>query len=187
MKKIKLYGFELAIVVIIYFFGSLNAYAQKQKVSCVGNSITYGYGLSNPSTQSYPAQMKVLLGTTDWEIENFGSSGRTMLKAGGYSYWDDQLYKNALISNPDFIIIELGTNDSKRWLWNSQGSKFKGDYKAMVQSFQNLSSNPEIWIGLLIPGQKTDWEIYNSYIKDKVNPKIKEIALEMGLGLIEVR
>jgi lysophospholipase L1-like esterase len=160
--------------------------AQKQKVSCVGNSITYGYELSNPSTQSYPGQLQALLGTANWVVGNFGDSGRTMLKAGGYSYWDSQLYKNALASNPNYIVLKLGTNDSKRWLWNSSSSNFKKDYKAMVQSFQNLSSKPEIWICLLIPGEKTDWDIFNSYIKDKVNPKIKEIALEMGLNLIDL-
>jgi lysophospholipase L1-like esterase len=182
MKKIKFNRFILTLCIFI----SHTAFAQKQKVSCVGNSITYGYDLPKPSTQSYPGQMQVLLGTTEWEVGNFGSSGRTMLKSGGYSYWDDQLYKNALASNPNFVVIELGTNDSKRWLWDWKGSEFKSDYTTFVQSFQNLSSKPEIWIGLLIPGEKTDWDIYNTYIKDKVNPKIKEVALEMGLGLIDL-
>ena len=27
------------------------------KVACVGNSITYGFGLSDPATESYPAQL----------------------------------------------------------------------------------------------------------------------------------
>ncbi|MFH1194099.1 MAG: cellulase family glycosylhydrolase [bacterium] len=162
------------------------AFSQKIKVACVGNSITYGYGLSNPSSESYPGQMQVLLGTTEYDVKNFGANARTMLKSGGYSYWDDQMYNNALASNPDYVVIELGTNDSKRWLWDSHSAEFKNDYREMVQSFQNLSSKPEIWIGLLIPGEKADWDIYNSYIKDKVNPKIKEVALEMGLGLIDL-
>lgn len=186
MKRNKCNSTFLVLTVALYILVSQSTLAQKIKISCVGNSITYGYGLSNPSSQSYPGQMQVLLGTTGWQVRNFGSSGRTMLKSGGYSYWDDQLYKDALAFNPDVVMIELGTNDSKRWLWNSHGSEFKTDYKKMVQSFQNLSTNPDIWIGLLIPGEKSDWDIYNSYIKDKVNPKIKEIALEMGLGLIDL-
>lgn len=56
----------------------------------------------------------------------------------------------------------------------------------MVQSFQNLPSKPEIWICLLIPSENSSWEIFKSDIKDKVNPKIKEIALEMGLNLIDL-
>jgi hypothetical protein len=56
----------------------------------------------------------------------------------------------------------------------------------MVQSFQNLSLKPEIWICLLIPSENVSWDIFKSDIKDKVNPKIKEIALEMGLNLIDL-
>jgi lysophospholipase L1-like esterase len=174
----------IALMSCILLFMSVSA--QKKKLSCVGNSITYGYDLPNPSTQSFPGQLQILLGTTAWEVGNFGDSGRTMLKGGGYSYWDSHLYKDALASNPNVVMIELGTNDSKRWLWNSKGAEFKSDYKAMVQSIQNLPSKPEIWIGLLIPGEKADWDIFNSYLKDKVNPEIKEIALEMGLGLIDL-
>jgi acyl-CoA thioesterase I len=173
-------------IMILHFFISIHVSAQKSKVSCVGNSITYDYVLSDPINQSYPGQMQVLLGTSEWDVENFGSAGRTLMKSGGYSYWDDQRYNDALTSSPDFVIIELGTNDSKRWLWNSHGSEFKNDYKEMIKSFQNLSSEPEMWIGLLIPGEKPDWDIFDSYIKNKVNPKIKEVALEMGIGLIDL-
>jgi hypothetical protein len=62
---------------------------------------------------------------TNWEVGNFGDSGHTMLKGGGYSYWDSQLYKNALASNPKYLILKVGTNYSKRWLWDSHGSEFK--------------------------------------------------------------
>jgi sialate O-acetylesterase len=82
MKINKLNRLFLLFAVAIGMLVNLNVSAQKQKVSCIGNSITYGYGLSNPSTQSYPAQLQVLLGTTEYEVENFGSSGRTMLKSG---------------------------------------------------------------------------------------------------------
>ncbi|MBN2806592.1 MAG: T9SS type A sorting domain-containing protein [Prolixibacteraceae bacterium] len=185
MKKSNNIHFIFIGTLILQVLISLNASAQK-KISCVGNSITYGYALSNPSSQSYPGQMQEMLGTTDWKVENFGSSGRTLLKAGGYSYWDDQRYKDALASSPDLVIIKLGTNDSKRWLWDWKGHEFKNDYQAMIESFQNLSNVPEIWIGLLIPGENSDWDIFNAYINEKVNPKIEEVALEMGVGLIDL-
>ena len=186
MKANKLTRLLFLVAVTIGALVSQHAMAQKLKVSCVGNSITYGYGLTIPSSQSYPAQMQVLLGTTRWQVGNFGDSGRTMLKGSGYSYWDSQSYKDALASSPNFVVIELGTNDSKRMIWDNHGAEFKSDYTELVQSLQNLPSMPEIWIGLLIPGEKADWEIFNSYIKDKVNPEIKEVALEMGLGLIDL-
>lgn len=186
MKQTKFYWFVVIITMICFFLFSLPVSAQKQKVSFVGNSITYGYEFSNPYSQSYPGQLRTLLGTTSWEVGNFGDSGRSMLKGSGYSYWDSSLYTNALASNPNHLILKLGTNDSKRWLWNWLGANFKKDYTAMVQSFQKLSSKPEVWICLLVPGEKADWDIFKSDIRDKVNPKIKEIALEMGLNLIDL-
>ena len=162
------------------------ALAQKQKVSCVGNSITYGYGLSNPSTQSYPSQLQVLLGTSSWSVGNFGDSGRTMLKSGGYSYWDSSLYKNALASNPNYLILELGTNDAKSYNWNNHGNDFVSNYKEMIQIFQNLSSKPDVWIGLIPPGQNIGWGILLNIVKDSVNSRIKQIALQSGVGLIDI-
>ena len=186
MKQFKFKRSVVMIVLFSIFLFPLFVSAQKKKVSCVGNSITVGYDFSDPYNKSYPGQLRTLLGATNWEVGNFGESSRTMLKSGGYSYWDSQVYKNALASNPNYLILKLGTNDSKRWLWNSSSSSFKTDYKAMVQSFQKLSSKPEIWICLLIPSENASWDIFKSDIRDKVNPKIKEVALEMGLNLIDL-
>ncbi|MDR7210684.1 GDSL-type esterase/lipase family protein [Flavobacterium piscis] len=186
MKELKSKCSVAGIVLFAYLLLPLFVLAQKKKVSCIGDSITYGYDFSDPYNQSYPGQLRALLGTTDWETANFGDSGRSMLKGGGYSYWDSSLYRNALASNPNYVILKLGTNDSKRWLWNSLGADYKKEYKAMLQSFQNLPSKPEIWICMIIPGENVSWEIFKSDIKDKVNPKIKEIALEMGLNLIDL-
>lgn len=49
---------------------------QRMKVACVGNSITYGSGLSDRATQSYPVQLQRLLGE-HYEVENFGKPGAT--------------------------------------------------------------------------------------------------------------
>src|SRR5690242_6656052 len=39
------------------------AQSRKIKVACIGNSVTYGYTLSDPSTRSYPALLQQRLGT----------------------------------------------------------------------------------------------------------------------------
>lgn len=63
MKQLKSKRSVVVIALFVCWFFPLLVSAQKQKVSCVGNSITYGYDLSNPSTQSYPGQLQALLGT----------------------------------------------------------------------------------------------------------------------------
>ena len=37
------------------------AASAKTKVACIGDSITYGFGLANRETESYPAQLQKLL------------------------------------------------------------------------------------------------------------------------------
>lgn len=40
----------------------LTTFAQKIKVACIGNSITYGYTIEDRDKDSYPAQLQALLG-----------------------------------------------------------------------------------------------------------------------------
>lgn len=186
--KIYLLKNYFRILIFLFVIIPSFAFAQKTptKIACVGNSITYGYGLNNPETESYPGQLQTILGINNWHILNFGISSRTMLKTGDLPYWNESQYTNALAYKPNIVMIELGTNDSKRWIWNKHGSEFSTDYKEMIESFRKLDSKPDIWIGLLIPGENTGWDIYNSYIKDSVNPQILKIAIESGVGLIDL-
>src|SRR5258708_827771 len=82
------------------------------RVACVGDSITYGAGLSGRETNSYPAQLGRLLGA-GYDTRNFGVSGATMLKHSDLPYMFRSEYTNALDFAPDIIVIMLGTNDSK--------------------------------------------------------------------------
>ena len=52
------------------------------RVACIGDSITYGTGLSNRATQAYPARLQALLGE-DYEVRNFGNPGRGMQSGRG--------------------------------------------------------------------------------------------------------
>src|SRR4051795_12206778 len=69
------------------------------RVACVGDSITYGYGIKDREHNSYPAQLGVLLGKR-WEVRNFGINGATALKEGTRSYSDQPAYREALTFKP---------------------------------------------------------------------------------------
>ena len=96
--------------------------AAKTKIAAVGDSITQGSCSSDKSTHSYPVQLANMLthrdGTSDYEVVNFGVSGRTALRKGDYPYWAEQKYKEALDFQPDIVIIMFGTNDCKTYQWN---------------------------------------------------------------------
>lgn len=114
----------------------------KFRVACVGDSITQGSGAARG--KSYPSQLKELLGK-DWGVENFGVSGRTLLKKGDHPYWKEKAYKNALSSAPHVVIIMLGTNDTKPQNWKFE-QEFYADYTELVQSFQALPSKPVVFV-----------------------------------------
>ena len=174
------------IIAVLTILAPQQMLAQKQKISCVGNSITYGYGLSNPSTQSYPSQMQALLGTSSWTVGNFGVSSKTMLKKGDQPYWNEQAFANAKTYLPNLVMIELGTNDAKSWNWNNRGSEFVSNYEEMITIFRGLTSKPDVWIGLVPPGNNVSWNILGTVLKDSVNKRIKQVALESGVGLIDI-
>ncbi len=181
MRKVAL----LVLVALCLFSG--NTYAQKNKVTkvaCVGNSITHGARIADRLKDAYPEQLSRMLGES-YEVKNFGVSGRTLLSKGNAPYIKTGAYREALKFNPDVIFIKLGTNDSKPFNWEFNGD-FKSDYLKLIQSFQELESNPTIYLCLAVPVFKSGMVINDEIVRDKINPLIKEIAKENNLKLVDL-
>ena len=81
----------------IFSILSTLVFAQNEpiRVACVGNSITMGRVIQEPEFDSYPSQLDLIL-DDNYEIKNFGFSGRTMLKKGDYPIWNEYDFKITL-------------------------------------------------------------------------------------------
>jgi hypothetical protein len=77
-------------------------------VACIGDGITEGSGLSNPSLESYPAKLGRLMGP-NFQVRNFGVSGRTLLKRGDFTYWANAAYRQSRDYEPD-VVVSWGAN-----------------------------------------------------------------------------
>lgn len=154
------------------------------KVICVGDSITEGSMLKNPNAENYPAQLRLLLGDK-WTVLGLGVGGTTMLKAGDHPYVSTGAYTQALASQPDVVIIALGTNDSKPYNWSKE-KDFDKDYLEMIQAFQALPSKPLIYI--CIPPFVSPPGNYG--IPDKcpamVAPHIHKLAAKTNSSIIDL-
>jgi len=117
-------------------------------VDCVGDSITAGYSLAG--NQSYPYQLSGMLGG-GYTVNNYGVSGTTMLKNGNYPYWGTSSYTASLRSNPNYVIIALGTNDSKPYNWSAHGSEFVGNYQSFISSYTTLGTHPKAFVCFIPP------------------------------------
>ncbi|HEY0945600.1 MAG TPA: GDSL-type esterase/lipase family protein, partial [Opitutaceae bacterium] len=119
------------------------------KVACCGDSITYGVGVPDRSTQSYPAVLQGLLGN-EYQILRPAAGGLTLLKKGDYSFWRDNAYRGTIAAEPNIIIVLLGTNDSKPVNWQ-YGAEFESDYHALIDSFSAIPTRPKIMLALPPP------------------------------------
>lgn len=160
----------------------LEDYKAPVRVSCIGDSITEGSGAA--PGKAYPSQLQELLGDK-WKVTNFGISGRTLLKNGDFPYWKEEKYQFALKSEPDVVIIMLGTNDTKPQNWKFE-KEFVADYTELVKSFQALPSKPRIYVCRPCPvPEPGNFGINEKNLKEWIK-RIDKLAKEMDLGVIDM-
>src|SRR4030042_614119 len=96
----------IAILLCIQILFAKTTYCQEltTRVSCIGNSITWGHGLPDRENNYYPAKLDKLLGA-GWEVNNYAYWGRTVLRNGDFPYWNIPEFTAAIASNPDIIPI----------------------------------------------------------------------------------
>lgn len=167
--------------------GEAEVHSVPIKVACVGDSLTFGYLSSNQRTKSYPARLQELLGD-GYIVENFGRNSATLLTGTDRAYEDQQPYRDSLVSDPDIVIIMLGTNDSKAKYWDQGGrERFKADAKKLVSTYQNLSSGPEV-IFATSPAclYASVGDIRGNIIEDEIVPMQRELAEENNWKMIDM-
>ena len=109
------------------------------RVACIGNSITYGYGLKDRDREAYPVVLQGLLGNR-YNVQNFGKSGATLLANGHRPYVKQEEYKQALDFRPDIAVIHLGVNDTDPRNWPNYRDEFVPNYRDLIDTLR--SRNP---------------------------------------------
>jgi lysophospholipase L1-like esterase len=155
------------------------------RVACVGDSITYGFGLKNPKKDSYPAQLDALLGDK-WTVGNFGKNGATVLKKGHAPYWKAPQYKAALKFKPDVVVIKLGTNDTRPQNIGEHKAEFVPNYVALIRSFQGLESKPTVWICRPVPMYVEHKGMTDEVLNNEIIPLINEVSQKAGVKVIDL-
>ena len=155
------------------------------KIACIGNSITYGDGISDRERNSYPAQLQSMLGSR-YEVANYGVNGATLLHNGKIPYIKTETYQQALASLPDIVFIKLGTNDSQPSS-SVYMDEFDKDYRDLIQSFTRLASHPSVILLTPIAAFITDTtSISSKVIKENIISRIQLIAYSKHLELINL-
>ena len=179
----------LLLVFLLFPLGTFSSDTQQHtiRVACVGNSVTYGYGLPDRDTQAYPVLLQQMLGE-GYDVRNFGHSGTTLLRHGHRPYMQQSEFREALDFQPEKVIIHLGLNDTDPRNWPNYADEFVPDYLALIDSFRVANPKAKIWICLMTPiGHRhhrfqsgtRDWH-------EAVQQAIRRTARTAGVGLIDL-
>src|SRR5688572_15934739 len=157
--------------------------AERVRVACVGDSITYGSAVEKRDQNCYPVVLGNLLGPSH-EVRNFGVSGATLLKKGDKPYWKEKAFQLAGDFGPNIIILKLGTNDTKPQNWKYK-DEFEADARALVQHFKALPSRPKVFLALPVAVVKSSFGIVEEGIQAEI-PLLKKVAKEEGVAVIDL-
>lgn len=141
----------MTIMALVAMVASLSAVA-RIKVACIGNSITYGYGLEDDEREAlcYPTRLQAMLGP-DYEVGNFSRSGSTLLRKGHNPFVKLPEFTDALAMKPDIAVIHLGVNDTDPRNWPNYSDEFIADYSAIIDSLRAANPDVRVIVALLTP------------------------------------
>lgn len=172
------------IYLAILWLATFSTSAQKIRVACIGNSITYGYAIEDREHDSYPAQLQQLLGDA-YEVGNFGISSATAQKEGNLPWTSTQQYQDAKAFQPQIAVIKLGTNDSKERNWLNAERLISG-LEAIAEEFEALPSHPRIIIALPAKAYQFMFSIRDSIIYNYELPAIRQMAKQHHWRLVDL-
>ena len=162
------------------------------RVACVGNSVTYGYGLANRERDAYPVRLQTMLDATygkgRFEVANFGHSGATLLFKGHRPYINLPEFRQALDFKPDWVVIHLGLNDTDPRNWPDWKEEFIPNYRALIDSFRTVNPEARILVCKMTPifdrhsrfqSGTRDWHA-------QIQQDLKKVAQGAGAQLIDL-
>lgn len=145
MKRTYIYTLVCMVLAI-----TMRAENKPVRVSCIGNSITYGTGLQHPAEDSYPAQLQRLLGE-GYEVGRFGKPGATLLRRAFRPYFDQPEFREAMDFHGDIAVIHLGINDTDPRAWPNYRDEFITDYCALIDSVRRSNPKCRILVARMTP------------------------------------
>ena len=206
MKRLKIASIILLGILLLIalgfswlYFNGLSGIRQKNsapqsgqiKVACIGDSITYGHGISNWPKNNYPALLQDLLGD-GYHVQNFGVSGRAVQDNSDQPYRAVSQYEESLAYDADIIVFMMGSNDTKPENWFGEDA-FKAALLDLLDDYTQGQKQPVIYICTTpacfftedSEGGLTSHDLRPAYA-EVIAGIVQEAAEEMGYPVIDI-
>ena len=161
---------------------------EKFHIACIGDSITFGAGVNGKTQMTWEHFLNELLGE-EYQVINYGISGRTLQEKGDYPYKKDKFYQISLHCGAEIYLIMLGTNDAKPYNWDRE--RYRRELASFVEEYRALPQQPRVV--LMTPPRcyddpkigKVAFDIERETIDREIVPILREEAEGKGLQGIQ--
>ena len=168
------------------------------KVACIGDSITFGYGLPDREKNCYPAQLQQMLDEKfpgQYEVRNFGNSGRGIYldsmrgnEKRGFRHMKE--HKEALDWSPDIVICNLGINDNGEYIKEFTGGRNRGqfmkDYLKLLGDYAKKKKRTKFYIWTKLSPLTDGQRFYRSVEPFLMQYDLKRVADKMDAVEIDM-
>ncbi len=161
----------------------------KIHIACIGDSITFGAGVQGRKKMTWEYCLNEILGE-EYQVLNYGISGRTLQKDGDRPYTIEKFYKISHQCRAENYLIMLGTNDAKPYNWNKE--RYERELDLFVRSYAGLPNGPKVILMTppqCFPEEKTGivaFDINADTIDNDITEIIKKKGNDMNLQVIDL-
>lgn len=183
MQKTNIFGKKALWILLFVLVFSCSSPPPSYIILCAGDSLTEeGYPrLLNSLCRREGVRAKVL---------NYGRSGHTSGEYLGYLQKD---FEAIARNRPDFICLQLGTNDVRTDHDRTSGLEFSANMKKIVLLFRDLvtrtGKEPAILLATIPPiPEDTAFPFTPESahrVREEINPRLRRLAEEEGLVLVD--
>jgi lysophospholipase L1-like esterase len=164
------------------------AKAGQIRIACVGDSITYGHGITGWPRNTYPYVLQKLLGN-GFHVNNFGACGRSVQMETDRPYRKEPHYEKSLAYHGDIVIFMMGTNDAKLNNWHGPEA-FRSALERMLDSYKD-SQIVLCTPATAFPQNDTQQDVVCYDIQlhavAQVDAIVREVSRERNLPLVDIQ
>lgn len=177
----------------LWYNRSMNNGNTKNRIACLGDSITYGHGVAATRTRdAWTFVLQRMLGE-EYEVLNYGINGAAAREDCPESYRKSGLLDRALGSGAGTFILMLGSNDTKDRIWNTQSCKMgmRGIISDILRLQSDGSDLPKLFIMLppaIFPQEdgQTAYGVRADLMVNELIPIIRRLADDYCLPVIDL-
>lgn len=157
------------------------------RVACVGDSITYGHGISSWPKNNYPVVLQSLLGDV-YHVQSFGVSGRAVQDSADQPYRALQHYQDSLAYNADILVFMMGSNDAKPENWKGSEA-FETALRDLLDDYQAdqviLCTPATAFFTAESTGDVTSHDIQPAKV-DEIAEITRRVAADLDVELLDI-